>query len=133
MLSENNGCEVYWLIINNYFLLCPFQTSMLLKPPKIFPKKSKMNLGRIAFKSGMVLIKAGSRTNSLFLFIALTIFFASFSAVNIGINVGSFTPSNIPVLTYAGDTIVIPTCLCPSLINPLSDSDKLETAALLDA
>ena len=42
---------------------------MLLKPPKIFPKKSKMNLGRIAFKSGMVLIKAGSRTNSLFLFI----------------------------------------------------------------
>ena len=100
----------------------------------MFPKKSKINLGSIAFKSGIVLIKAGSSTNSLFLFTALTIFFASFSVVNIGINVGSFTPSNIPVLTYAGDTIVIPTCLCPSLINSiLNDSEKLDTAALLDA
>ena len=67
-----------------------------------------MKRGKHTFKIGINFIKIGSKTNNLFFITALTIFFASFSVLSIGIKIGSLTPSNIPVFTKAGQTAVMP-------------------------
>ena len=117
-LLLDQGCN-HPGVFSNYGVICKnkgetnkaiklYQKSILLNPPKILPKESNMKRGKHTFKIGINFIKMGSRTNNLFLITALTIFFASFSVLSIGIKIGSLTPSNIPVFTKAGQTAVMP-------------------------
>ena len=82
-------------MIRRYFF--PFQLYMEVETPMRRATSSHTPWGRTALSSSVDLAMGGSMTKLSFFCMPLMMLLTTFPGVSMGVNMGGFTPSNMPV------------------------------------